>query len=323
MKSFFAPLTILIVCTLIFWSGCTQVQDPAGGEAVAQKTIRISGAFALYPMMITWSEEYHKIHPEVNFEISAGGAGKGMTDALTGMVDIGMVSRDISAAEVARGARYVAVARDAVVGTYNARNPAVPAVSRRGLTQSELRQIFVNRSIADWSAIGGSPGIPAPVHVYTRSDACGASDVWSKFLGNFTQDDLRGTGVYGDPGIVEALKGDIAGIGYTNINFAYDLVSGRPVAGIAIVPLDLNGNGTIDTGEDFYGTRDELIRAISEEKYPSPPARELYLATRDAFSGETREFVRWILTDGQDLTASAGYLPVDPEVAQKELNAIG
>jgi phosphate transport system substrate-binding protein len=129
--------------------------------------------------------------------------------------------------------------------------------------------------------------------------------------------------VYGDPGIVEALKGDTAGIGYNNINFAYDMVSGRPVAGIAIVPLDLNGNGTIDNGEDFYGTRDELIRAISEEKYPSPPARELYLATRDAFSGETREFVRWILTDGQDLTASAGYLPVDPAVAREELNALG
>ncbi|MFA5268676.1 MAG: substrate-binding domain-containing protein [Methanoregula sp.] len=322
MKPYVPPL-VLVICVLLLCAGCTQAQNPSAGNDTAQKTIRISGAFALYPMMITWSEEYKKIHPEVDFEISAGGAGKGMTDALTGMVDIGMVSRDISPAEEARGARYVAVAKDAVVGTYNARNPAGSAISRRGLTQNELQHLFVNGSITDWSSIGGTPGTAAPVHVYTRSDACGASDVWSKFLGNFTQEDLYGTGVYGDPGIVEAVKGDTAGIGYNNINFAYDMISGRPVAGIAIVPLDLNSNGVIDPDEDFYGTRDDLIRAISEKKYPSPPARMLYLATRDSFSGETREFVRWILTDGQNLTATAGYLPVDPVVVQEELKTLG
>ena len=62
-----------------------------GGEL--QGTITASGAFALYPLMVKWGEEYQKLHPDVQFDISAGGAGKGMTDALGGQVDIGMVSR--------------------------------------------------------------------------------------------------------------------------------------------------------------------------------------------------------------------------------------
>ena len=57
--------------------------------------ISISGAFALYPMVIRWADEYKKINPGVRFDISAGGAGKGISDALNGMVEIGMVSREI------------------------------------------------------------------------------------------------------------------------------------------------------------------------------------------------------------------------------------
>ena len=44
----------------------------------------MSGAWALYPMAVTWSEEFRKIHPGVQIDISAGGAGKGMADCLTG-----------------------------------------------------------------------------------------------------------------------------------------------------------------------------------------------------------------------------------------------
>ena len=59
-------------------------------------------------------EEFQKIHPNVQFNISGGGAGKGMTDALSGAVDIGMVSRAIKPAEVSQGAYGVAVVKDAV-----------------------------------------------------------------------------------------------------------------------------------------------------------------------------------------------------------------
>jgi phosphate transport system substrate-binding protein len=69
--------------------------------------VRISGAWALYPMMVTWGEEFRKVYPNVRIDISAGGAGKGIADALAGMVDIGMVSRDIRPEEIKPGTTYV------------------------------------------------------------------------------------------------------------------------------------------------------------------------------------------------------------------------
>ena len=65
-------------------SSCNQTGKPA--ESTTSDTLKgkitISGAFALYPLVVKWSEEFQKLHPRVIVNVSAGGAGKGMTDAL-------------------------------------------------------------------------------------------------------------------------------------------------------------------------------------------------------------------------------------------------
>jgi len=71
--------------------------------------------------------------------------------------------------------------------------------------------------------------------VYTRSDACGAAETWAKYFGA-KQEELKGTAVYGDPGVAEAVRKDLLGLGFNNLNFAYDLKSGKPVAGILALP---------------------------------------------------------------------------------------
>lgn len=62
-----------------------------------------------------------------------------------------------------------------------------------------------------------------------------------------------------------------------NIGYAYHDKTHKPTKGIAIVPMDVNGNGKLDEEEKFYGTLDELMEAIAKGKYPAPPARNLYL----------------------------------------------
>jgi len=304
-------------------AGCASspASSPDNISAAGSQKITISGAFALYPMMVKWAEEYQKIHKDVRIEVSAGGAGKGMTDALTGMVDLGMVSRDISPQEIEKGAVYVAVTKDAVVVTGNAGNPAFSSLQKHGINKSMLRQIFVNETVTDWGVVVHQPQFHEKINVYSRSDACGAADIWAKYLG-YKQEDLRGTGVFGDPGLADAVKTDRLGIGYNNIGFAYDAVTGRPLDGLAIIPLDLNDNGTIDPDEAFYATRDEITSAIDTGKYPSPPARELNLVVKGNFTGPSKEFVHWILTDGQQYVPESGYIPLTGEKIQQELNKV-
>lgn len=281
--------------------------DPVGGEDSLSGRITISGAWALYPMAIIWAEEFKKLHPNVRFDISAGGAGKGMADALGGMVDVGMVSRDVYSSEKQAGAWWVSVAKDAVVVTINAENPFIADLRRRGLTRQELVEIFLDRKTTQWNQL-----IKTDKHVnlrvYTRSDACGAAKTWAKYLGGH-QEDLAGIGVFGDPGVAEAVRKDALGVGYNNINFAFDPSTGRMVTGLMIAPIDLNSDGEISREESFYGTRDELTNAIASGAYPSPPARDLHFVCKGKPSEPcVRSFLRWILTDGQGFVSVNGYV---------------
>lgn len=73
-------LSVLLV-VIVLLSACSSGRKK-------EQTISLSGAFALYPLVVKWSEEYQKEHPGIRFNISAGGAGKGMADALSGTVDL-------------------------------------------------------------------------------------------------------------------------------------------------------------------------------------------------------------------------------------------
>ena len=294
-------------------------------QALAQKElegeITISGAFALYPMAVKWAEEFRKIHPKVRIDISAGGAGKGMADALSGMVDLGMVSREIYPEEVKKGAFGVSVTKDAVVPVINASNPALNDILARGLKRDAGTNIWITGKYKGWSQAFGISS-KAPLHVYTRSDACGAAEMWAKYFGK-KQEDLLGVGVFGDPGLAQAVRKDPLGIGFNNIGYAYDSKTKKQLPGLRVVPLDLNNNGKIDETENFYNSMDDLIAAIAAGKYPSPPARELYFVSKGKPQKQVvTEFLKWILTDGQKYVNQSGYITLPADKIKKEQEKI-
>jgi phosphate transport system substrate-binding protein len=287
-------------------AGCSQPAAQSTGSEL-KGTITISGAFALYPMVVRWGEEFQKLHPDVQFDISAGGAGKGMSDALAGQVDIGMVSRAIKPEEEQQGAFWIAVTKDAVFGAVNTQNPVLKDLSSKGITRDQLIDIYITGQIKTWGELVGRPEVTDEIHIYTRSDACGAADAWAGFLGNKKQEDLKGIGVYGDPGIAEAVAKDPLGIGYNNLNYAYDAASGKPVTGLVVLSMDVNQNGAADDSE-VVDSKAKAIDAVATGRYPSPPARALNLVTKGKPSGLVQAFLLWTLTDGQKFIDSAGYI---------------
>ncbi len=312
-------ITILILCMvgIVNLSGCTSQKE---------NTIKISGAYSLYPMMVVWAQEYQRLHPDIKIDISSGGAGKGMADALAGSVDLGMVSRDVTAVEASQGIVAVAVVEDAVLATINTENPVLEKILETGLTKQQLREIFINFSIPTWGQLVGDDNITDSLKVYSRSDPCGAAEAWTKYLGDYTQDDIPTieeiTKVKGDDSMSKAIASDPLGIGYSNVNYIYSNSTKTPKEGIAVVPLDLNENGTIDPEESFYDSRDEVVNAEITGTLPSPPSRLVFLVTLNNFTGITKEFVMWILTDGQQYTFDNGYGAVPSDLLDDQLQIL-
>src|SRR5690606_13451946 len=234
----------------------------------------------------------------------------------------GLVSRDLHQQELVRGAYSIHVATDAVVASFNRNHQNYVLLKERGLTQRELEDIFVHRKYKLWSDLDAR-FIHKPIEVYVRSDAAGAAETWAKFM-RVHQEGLKGVGIFGDPGLVQAIKDKPLSIGFSNINFVYDLNTKQAVEHIAILPLDLDGDGHINKEEDFYDHLDSLTQAVATNRYPSPPSRDLtFVIHADKKTALLTAFIKFVLEkEQQSYLLDNGYVPLNDEIKNNELNKL-
>jgi len=327
MKKKLYTLPALLVVAMFVLTACSGTPTPGSTDTSTTTddslsgTLAVSGAFALYPMMTVWAEEFTKLHPDVQFDVQGGGAGKGMTDTIAGAVDIGMISRSIKPEEEAQNIFWVSVTKDAVFPIISSENPVAAQILAMGISQEVFARIYITGEIKTWGEVVGDPAITDEIHVFTRSDASGAAEQWSKFAGGAAQEDLKGIGVNGEPAILDTVIKDPLSIGYGNLNSIFDLSNGNTVPGIIIPPIDIDNNGKADAVET-YKVKEDAFGAVANGTYPSPPARFENLATLGKPEGLTLAFIEWILTDGQGYLEAAGFVPLTPEQQAESLEKL-
>jgi phosphate transport system substrate-binding protein len=281
-------------------------------------SITLSGAWAIYPTAVAWGEAFQKINPGVKIDVSAGGAGKGAADAIAGLADIGMVSRDPDPAEIKKGVLPVYVLHDAVFPVVSDKNPVLDELLKKGIKKKTWTDMYINGTVTKWDEVTGKK-VNRPIHLYTRSDACGAAASWAKFMGK-KQEDLRGIGVYADPGLLEAARRDPIGIGYSNFSYVFTR-EGSLVTGIRLVPIDANNDGVADAGE-AYASRADAIKAINAGTYPA--TRKNYFFVKGKPQGIVKAYIEFALSDeGTKIVDEVGTsLPITKEERGKVLAAI-
>jgi phosphate transport system substrate-binding protein len=312
---------IALLLAAALFAACSEKKQQDGGDKLAGR-IQISGAFSIYPITVKWAEEFRKIHPDVHFDISLGATGKGMNDVFAGLVDLAMAARPIHPEEIDKGACPFPLVKDAVVLTVNADNPHIEDILRIGLKKSVAINLWDER-YESWGQVLGTDS-KSPVHVFTRSDACGATETLAAFFGKKQEELKASTAINSDPGLAEAIRKDKLAIGYNNLAAVYDQNTGLPIQGIAVVPLDLNDNGHIDPEEDFYRSTATLIQAIKDGRYPTPPAKDLYLvANGKPIRPEVVAFLRYVHSEeGQRWADEMGYIGMSKETLDAGLDKL-
>jgi phosphate transport system substrate-binding protein len=307
---------LLVLLALSFFNitgaiAAAQEQEPAG-------TLTLSGAWAIYPTAVAWAAAFQKKYPRVRVDVSAGGAGKGAADAIAGLVDIGMVSREPDPAEIKKGITPVYILHDAVFAVINKKNPALEKILKTGVKKQTFADFWVSGLITSWDQVS-SVKVNKPIHLYTRSDSCGAAASWAANFGK-KQDDLKGIGVYGDPGLLEAVKKDPLGIGYNNFSYVFTR-EGKVVEGVRLVPIDANANGKADADE-IAANRADAVRFIESGKYPA--ARRNYFFVKGTPNGLIKEFIAFALSEeGAKIVDEVGAsLPLPDKEREKVLRGL-
>ena len=144
-------LSTALAILLAACGGATSVIQPKPTDDPIAGTYVIKGGGGAIDSVRALTAAFSKIHPTVVWQgFDDVGSGAGVTLAVDGSIDIGYISRDLSAAEKGKVEIIPIGASGTGVGV-NGVNLV------KGLSKDQVAKIFTGQ-ITDWKDVGGNPG---------------------------------------------------------------------------------------------------------------------------------------------------------------------
>jgi phosphate transport system substrate-binding protein len=350
MKKLSNPAIILVSAALVLTSLVAFHSSPSNAApAPAPDTIMLNGAGATfpYPIYSKWFSDYNKIHSDIQINYQSIGSGGGIRQLLSGTVDFG--ASDVPMNDEQLGQAKIKILHfptvlGAVVPTYN-----IPGVSEElKFTPEVLVGIFLGK-ITKWNdpeITKYNKGVNLPAQdivVVHRSDGSGTSYVWTDYLSKVSTEWQSkvgrntsvnwpiGLGGKGNEGVTGLVKETPGAVGYVELIYAvqnqipYGRV--RNAAGV-FVKGDLAGVTAAAAAyaktmpEDF---RISITNAPGKAAYPIASFTYLLIPTKieDANKKKViKDFLTWMLRDGQKGAPSLLYAALPKEVVARELKQI-
>ena len=331
----------LFVLALFFaFAGTAAAQ---GGEVL----LNGAGATFPYPIYSKWFDVYKQKHSSIQINYQSIGSGGGIRQVIAGTVDFGATDgpmKDDQISQVKTGVLHFPTVLGSVVPTYN-----IPGVTAElNFTQAALAGIYLGK-ITKWNdaeLTKANPGVNLPAQdivVVHRSDGSGTTYIWVDFLCKVSKDwetkvgrDTSvnwpvGLGGKGNEGVSGLVKQTPSSIGYVELIYAvqnklaYGKVQNKDGA---FVKADLEATTAAAAGaaktmpEDF---RVSITNAPGKSAYPISSFTWLLIPTTisDATKRDTlKDFLKWMLNEGQSYASGLGYAPLPKEVVKAEEKAI-
>lgn len=321
---------------------CVVLAAPAFG----QTTVNGAGATFPNPMYQKWFSEYHKAHPDIQFNYQSIGSGGGIRQVLAQTVDFGASDGPMTDEQLSQAKTkilHIPTVMGAVVPAYN-----VPGVNTElKFTPEALSGIFLGK-ITTWNdpAIAkANPGVSLPnqtIIVVHRSDGSGTTYIFTDYLAKVSSEwangpgkgtsvkwpvGLGGKGNEGVAGMIRQMQG---GIGYIELIYAvqnkidYGLVknAGGTFVKASLESVTAAAASVKSMPADF---RVSITNAPGKDAYPISSFTWLLIPekSKEAAKGKIlADFLNWMVDDGQKMTAELTYAPLPGSVAEKVKGAI-
>jgi phosphate transport system substrate-binding protein len=318
-----------------------------GAQSGNPLLINAAGATFPYPIYSKWIAVYDMAHPNIQINYQSIGSGGGIRQLLAGTVDFGASDAPMTDDQLAQAKikiLHFPTVLGAVVPTYN-----LASVSAElNFSQKALAGIYLG-TITKWNdpeIVKANPGVKLPgddIVVVHRSDGSGTSFIFTDFLSKASDDWKNkvgkgasinwpvGLGGKGNEGVTGLVKQTPGSIGYVELiyaiqnNVAYGKVQN---ADGKFLKADLAGvtaaaaGAAKDIPDDF---RVSITNAPGAGAYPIASFTWLLIpseipdaAKRDAI----KDFLKWMLGDGQTFNEGLSYSQLPKAVVAKELKAI-
>jgi phosphate transport system substrate-binding protein len=332
---------------LIVNAALAAVAMAAGAQQVL---INAGGATFPYPIYSKWFDEYHKKFPTIAINYASIGSGGGIAQVTAGTVDFGASDGPMSDAQIKefqdkRGSAilHFPTVLGADVPSYN-----IPGVTAQlNFTGEALAGIFLGK-ITKWDdpeITKANPGVTLPsknIVVVHRSDNSGTTYIWTDYLSKVSKDweakPGRGTSVNwpvglggkGNEGVSGSIQQTANSVGYVELIYAIQnkmtygkvknasgefvlaSLAGVTAAAAAVkdMPADFRVSITNAPGKGVYPIS-SFTWLLIPSKIPDPAKKKAI-----------KDFLAWMLADGQKMTEALSYAQLPKAVVTKELKQI-
>lgn len=325
-----------VACALI--AACALV-GRFEGSAQTGTTLVATGSSLPEPLYLAWSEEYHKLHADVQLRYLPQGTVESATGILAGTGDFGGGDAPIPDKLRDEGTAQIQELPSVLIGIVVVYN--LPgATGELRLSGPLLADIYLGKlrawnepEIANLNPEMNLPSVP--VKVIHRTDGKGSNYIFSDYLAKVSPEFLAKAGRGVSPkwpageaigrteDLLEKVRNTPGAIGYTELNWAekFGLRTARirNAAGEFVKPSAKSiAEAAValasKMGEDF---RVSLVNAPGKESYPISSYTWLYvpILAKDPQRGRAvADFLKWIYTGGQEVAQRMGYAPLPPSV---------
>jgi phosphate transport system substrate-binding protein len=314
----------------------------------------LGGAGATFPAPLykRWFLEYYASHPDVRVNYQAIGSGAGIRQFSSGLVDFGASDAAMSDQEIEaavkqqperQGVLLLPMTAGSVAVCYNV--PGAPAdlkLSRQALVDIYLGKIT---TWADPALASLNPGAGLPdktITVVRRAEGSGTTYAFTNHLGHVSKEwkDTVGIGKSvvwpvgiggrGNAGVAAIIQQTPGAVGYLEYGYA-DLLK-IPRARLE----NRSGNFVAPSLESgLAALKGVEIPPDLRAWVPDPPGKDAYpivtytwlLCSQDyGYRGTDtavlKDVLRYCLTEGQQVSAALGYLPLPEDMQKRVLKAV-
>lgn len=236
-------LSYLMLClTITSLTGCggndsSVIAANAGSSTQLTGRLTITGSSTVAPLVTEIAKRFESEHPDVRIDVQSGGSGKGVADTRGGVVDIGMVSRELADGE--SGLTAHPIAADGVCLIVNRTNSVTE------ISDPAVVGIYTDR-INNWRDLGGPD---CPITVVHKAEGRATLAV---FLSHFRIDNpgVKPDVVVGDNEHgIKTVAGAVGAVGYVSIGTAVaDSQAGVPIRLLPVGGIEASTD-TVASGE--------------------------------------------------------------------------
>lgn len=285
------PCLTVMLCAAALLVNCGKKDGKTAEKEKA--SIQVKGSDTMVNVAQAWAEEYTKVAPDVEVEVSGGGSGVGIAALEKGTIDIADASRNMKPEEFALARKNTGkepkefiVGFDAMAVYINKDNPV------NEITIDQLRQIFAEGgTITKWSQLGVKiPGVNDDEIVrVSRQSSSGTYEFFREHVLKNIDFKLGSRDMNGSKEVVELISNTKTAIGYSGMGYATG----------AVKMLNIKTDG---------GSFAPTVENTVNKSYPL--ARSLQMYTLGEPRGAVKTYIDWILSDaGQNILQDNGYVP--------------